>query len=129
MVYNNMTMKAVRSLLNEARSAEEEDRKKAISLYEQAVKANPLSEEGYNRLMMLYRKGKEYEKEFKTIETAIRQFEKLYSRNAPKGVKELSDKLNKSLLLTNKKGIPYYDPEPIATWKKRKQVIEKKLGI
>src|SRR6476646_4182445 len=109
--------------LAEAKQAEnEDDTARAVEFYEKVVKADDLNEFAYNRLMVLYRKEKDYSKEVKLIDKGIDAFEKHY-RNAVKHnrtIASVSEKLNKAFGLVDKKGNQLYDPEPIAKWKKRR---------
>ena len=106
-----------------------EDVALAIKGYEEAIKTDPLAEKAYDRLMILYRKDKEYKKELKLINSGIKAFEKFYRsrKTGSRKIAEISKKLNKSFGFTDKKGNSLYDPEPIARWKKRKVTVEKKI--
>jgi tetratricopeptide (TPR) repeat protein len=127
-------VKSLHDLLADAKEAElEDDLPEAIKLYERAVKQAPTDERAYNRLMVIYRKEKEYESELKVIEKGIDAFTKLYQSKTKKVVgndKEavrLSNALIKSLGLKDKKGNDLIEHEPIATWKKRKEIVLKKI--
>ena len=102
----------------------------AAAAYERALKEKPVNELAFNRLMILYRKLKDQRKELYTINSAIKTFEDFYT---PKGskhgskVSKLSLALAKSTGLVDKKGKNIFDPEPIAKWKKRKMLLEKKI--
>ena len=122
---------AVRDLIIEARGAENNgNNEAAISRYEAVLKSDSLNENAYDRLMILFRRAKDKKKELQIIEAGIRAFEKFYKSKETKSKKisELSKKLNKSIGLIDKKGQNLYDPEPIARWKKRKAVVEKRKG-
>jgi DNA-binding SARP family transcriptional activator len=99
---------------------EKEDISVAIKDYEEAIKKDPLAEKAYNRLMILYRKEKDYKNELRTIVTGIKAFENFYKskKTGSKKIAELSKKLNKAFGFTDKKGNTVYDAEPIARWKK-----------
>ena len=118
-------------LIKEAREAEEEgEPNAAIELYEKAIRQKPVLEHPYNRLLVLYRKGKEYGKELKVINKALDVFRELYDKKkeAFSGSGKVAQ-LSKAILKTvggNKKDYHYY-PEPIPKWMKRKAVVEKKL--
>lgn len=102
----------------------------AADAYEKLVKAYPLNEKAYNRLMMLYRQLKEYKKELKIVNTAINAFEESYAkkhRSPGKKITQLSKALQKAAGLTDKKGKDVYEPEPLARWKKRKIIVMKRL--
>ena len=109
----------------------QEDPEKAVSAYEKAIKENPLNEYAYDRLMIIYRKNKEYKKEKAVIIKAIKAFEQFYksTSKAPRSKKIilLSKAFMKSTGLADKKGKLLYQKEPLARWNKRKVVVEKKL--
>jgi len=115
--------------------AEEERKNKndqaAIELYGQVLNNDSLQIAAYDGLMKLYRKAKDYKKELKIIETAIKAYQKYYNDFAgkhSKKVKVISEKLNKSFGLVDKKGTQIYSPAPIGRWEIRKQVVKKRLA-
>ena len=117
---------SIKKTIEEATEAEEkEDAPLAIKDYESAIEANPLLEKAYDRLMILYRKEKDYKNELRTINTGIKAFESFYKsrKSGSKKIAEISKKLNRSFGFTDKKGNAVYDPEPIARWKKRKALL------
>jgi tetratricopeptide (TPR) repeat protein len=122
---------SIKETMAEAAAAEAaKDNVKAIELYSKAIKADELNAYAYDRLMKIYRQLKDYKKELATINKGIRTYEQFYrsgSKTRSKKVNEISNKLNRSFGLTDKKGNSLYDPEPIARWKKRKITVEKKL--
>ena len=121
----------IRNLLTKAETAEaEQDLKAAAELYEKAIKEDSLTEQAYERLMIIYRKQKDYKLELRTIKNGIKAYEQFYRSRASKSKKiaDLSSKLSISVGLTDKKGNVVYEPEPISKWKKRKAVVEKKLA-
>jgi tetratricopeptide (TPR) repeat protein len=127
-------VRSLHELLNEAKLAEQnDDLTEAKKLYERAVKQEPTDERAYNRLMIIHRKEKDYEAELKVINKGIDAFEKLYQSRSKKVVgrdKEavrISNALIKSLGLKDKKGNDLVQHEPIKTWKKRREVVMKKL--
>ena len=100
----------------------------AIELYKAIIKKDALYKDAYNALMKLYRRAKEYKKEAAIITQAIKAYEAYYKKSRPrhpKSVDDISHKLNKALGLTDKNSNALYSPEPVATWKKRRQVVEK----
>ena len=120
----------LKQTIKEAQQAEEkEDISLAIKDYEEAIQKNPLAERAYDRLMILYRKDKNYKKELQLINSGIKAFEKFYKsrKSNSKKIADISKKLNRSFGFTDKKGNAVYDPEPIARWKKRKITVEKRL--
>lgn len=121
---------SLKKRIKEAYKAEEkEDLSLAIKEYEEAITKDPLAEKAYDRLMILYRKEKDYKKELRIITSGIKSFEKFYrsKKSRSKKIVDISNKLNRSFGFTDKKGNNVYDPEPIARWKKRKTVVENKI--
>jgi len=121
-------------IIEKAREAEENgDLDEAAIQYEQVIKQYTGDEFSFDRLMIIYRKGKKYKEELRIINKGIRVFEDLYKKPALKrSVKQqklttLSNAFIKSAGLKDKKGNLLYMPEPIARWMKRKVVVEKKL--
>ena len=120
-------------LLQEARQAEADgDLAQAAELYEALIKTEGLDEYPYDRLMILYRKLKQYKDELRVIDKGIRLYQKHLNkptRNSARSRKlqTLSDAFLKSSGLKDKKGNLLYTPEPIARWSKRREVVAKKL--
>ena len=108
------------------------DLAQAASLYEKVIKADAVHEFAYDRLMIIYRKEKEYKKELALIRAGIKAFEELYEttakRTPDKAVMRLSKALLRAAGLADKKGHQLYEREPIGRWNRRKKVVEKKLG-
>lgn len=123
--------RTLKEILSEAREAEDtENIQDAIRLYQEAINTDQLNEHAYNRLMMLFRRQKEYKKELGIIKAGIKAFEEFYESKIPnksKTITAISNKLNKVFGLADKKGNKIYSPEPIARWKKRKLIVEKKI--
>ena len=119
----------LKKIIEEANEAEAKDVPLAIKDYEEAIKKDPLAEKAYDRLMILYRKDKNYKKELQLINSGIKAFESFYKsrKSNSKKIAEISKKLNRSFGFTDKKGVAVYDPEPIARWKKRKVTVEKRI--
>lgn len=121
--------------VKEAEEAIREDKfKQAISVYEKLIKRKPGYEKGYSRLMMLYRRLKEYRKELQVINAGIKniteafhaQGQELFSKN--NSVKRISNALMKSLGLKNSNGKHTYEPEQVIKWRNRKTILLKKLA-
>jgi hypothetical protein len=117
-----------------AREAETEgNMEEAATFYEQLLKQNKADEFPFDRLMIIYRKLKQYKDELRVINKGIKVFEDFYKKPAGrKSVKQeklttLSNAFMKSAGLKDKKGNLVYVPEPISRWMKRKGVVEKKL--
>ncbi|MEO5984840.1 MAG: hypothetical protein ABIP80_05005 [Ferruginibacter sp.] len=121
--------KPVKEIITEAKTAEDSGQlETAAELYNQALQQDELNEYAYNRLMIIYRKKKDVKNELHIINTAIKAYKDFYAskKHITKNISAISNKLNKSFGLTDKKGNTLYTPEPIATWLKRKELIEKK---
>ncbi|MBO9633099.1 MAG: hypothetical protein J7578_08265, partial [Chitinophagaceae bacterium] len=54
---------------HEAEQAGERDT--AAKIYQRAIRVDPMDDHAYNRLMVYYRRKKEYRKELQIIQTAI----------------------------------------------------------
>jgi tetratricopeptide (TPR) repeat protein len=123
-----------KDLIKKAEEAEDNEQlDEAIKLYSEAMKVEPSYELPYDRLMVIYRRQKNYKEELKIINEGIRFFSEQHENKqkemvgANKKIAQLSNALMKSVGLKDKKGKNVYYPEPIPKWQKRKQVVEKKL--
>jgi len=126
--------KSKKELLKEARSQELEGKtNEAIKSYSLVISKDPLEAKAYNRLMILYRKLKEYKKELDIIKQAIGAYEKdikddqLIWKKANTKSAKLSLNLPKSMGLLNDKGLPVYEEPQIMTWRKRMETVQKKI--
>lgn len=121
------------AFIDEAKQAEKDQHpEKAIELYEKAIKQEPLETFPYIRLMILYRKAKDAEKELKVINKSIRVYKEYYDEKAGRLLHnrklEMAGKaLLKSLTPAGQNPATLY-PEPIPGWMKRKSLVEKKHG-
>lgn len=121
------------TVLQQAAAAEKnDDLALAEKLYKKQIQQKAFNDFVYKRLMVIYRKQKRYKDELDIINKGLKHFEEHRAKQSSKknistSVKRLSSSLNKSLGLTNSKGKFLYEPEPIPSWKKRKEVVEKKL--
>jgi tetratricopeptide (TPR) repeat protein len=100
----------------------------AAETWQKIIKSNPHDGRAYDRLMIIYRKLKDYEKEIKTINTAINSFEKSFREKQPtysKKIASISKALSKATGLSDKKGNNIYQPNELARWKKRKTSVLK----
>lgn len=105
------------------------DLEQAAKAYEKVILSDRLNEPAYNRLLVIYRKLKDYVKELKVIDKGIAAYEKLYAaKKKSKAITDLSKKLSKAVGLADKKGNSLYAPEPVARWRKRRGVVVKRLG-
>lgn len=103
----------------------------AAKIYEREVKAHPFREYNYTRLMMIYRKDKDYRNEMRIINSGISAFSDYYkpaSLSKNKNVVKLSRQLNKMVGLTDEKGNNLFDAGPIGKWKRRKEAVLKKIS-
>jgi len=126
--------KSKNELLREARSQELEGKiKDAIKSYKLLISKDPLQAGAYNRLMILYRKLKEYKSELAIIKQAIAAYEKDIKddqqtwKKANSKSARLSLSLAKSMGLLNDKGLPVYEEPQIMTWRKRMETVKKKI--
>ncbi len=123
--------KSLEDIFSEAEEAEKNnDAGKAIALYSDIIRQDGLHIDSYNKLMKLFRKSKNYKKELGIIDKGIKAYENYYKKHKPKhsrAISDLSDKLNRSLGLVDKKGNAGYEPEPLGKWKKRRLIVQKKL--
>jgi hypothetical protein len=121
-------------ILNQTiKEAEEAEEEQNVSIakedLKEVIRNNSLAEKAYDRLMILYRREKDYKSELKLINAGIKAFEAFYKskKSRSKKIAEVSDKLNRAFGFTDKKGNNIYDPEPVARWKKRKATVLKRL--
>lgn len=66
---------SVNELTSIAAEAEKTDPPAAIDIYNQILKTDPLQTHTYDRLMILYRRKKDYKKELSLINSGIKTFE------------------------------------------------------
>ena len=104
---------------------------KAATAFEKVIKESPVNEYAYERLMIIYRKNKEYKKEKAVIVAGIKSFQQFYKTAlklpATKKIATLSNALLRATGLADKKGKLLYEREPLGRWNKRRQIVEKKL--
>jgi tetratricopeptide (TPR) repeat protein len=103
----------------------------AIKVYKKCISIKKHDEYAFDRLMILYRKKKEYDKELGIIREGIAAFEKLYkesSQSKPnKVIERISNALLKATGLSDKKGNEIFKPQPILKWHKRAMLLQRKL--
>jgi len=101
------------------------------SEYEKIIRDNRYNEKAYERLMIIYRKNKEYAKELKLIDAAVKAFSELYNKTVKRKPDKKTIRLSKSLLkmtgLSDKKGNPLYQREPINKWLRRQSILVSKM--
>lgn len=103
--------------------------KEAAKLYEGLLRQQSSNEKILTRLIINYRKLKDYKKELKHINSLIKVHQSFYSPQNRKGaiVISISEKINKSLGATDKKGNTIYTDDAIKKLEKRKVIVEKKV--
>ncbi|MEO5892969.1 MAG: hypothetical protein ABIQ31_22155 [Ferruginibacter sp.] len=102
---------------------------KAALMYEKLLKKAPSDMSVLSRLMVIYRKQKDYRKEIIHISAAIKIHEQKYARLKSKNAKVvlLSKKLNTLLGHTDKRGKNLLDIPEVTRLKKRKEVAQKRM--
>lgn len=107
---------------------------KPLAEYREQVNEGVFSALPYDRLMIHYRKEKNYTEELKVIKKGIDTFKKFYTRLQSSSIKkqkikvaELSRQFSRHAGLTDKKGNSTYLPEPLPRWIKRQSVVEQKI--
>jgi tetratricopeptide (TPR) repeat protein len=134
MVDTTATRISINAQLKRARSLESDGcTEEAIKDYRAIITQDRLNVDAYNRLMVLFRKQKDYKKEHQIIKKALHAFEKEIKENQREWKKtnrksaDLSENLAKALGLLDNLGDPVYDDPQMMTWRKRLRVVEQKL--
>ena len=100
-------------------------------MYEKIISRDRFNKNAYERLMIIYRKNKEYTKELKLVNEAIGAFSELHHKTVKRKLDKKTIRLSRALLkitgLSDKKGNPFYEREPINKWIKRKSILLSKL--
>lgn len=106
-----------------------------LEQYREDVRNGVISPIPYDRLMIHYRKEKEYLEELKVVKKGITAFKKHFAnlqrtaiRKKKGKVRELSLIFSKTSGLTDKRGNEIYHPEPLSRWIKRQATVEQKLN-
>jgi hypothetical protein len=117
-----------------AKDAEEDDDvNKAVRFYEQNIKEDYADKFAFERLMIIYRKQKEYKEELRVIKRGIEVFQKNMKERVKHSLaRHVSDKkleqLSSAILkITGQKKEEVRFPDPVDKWLKRKEIVEKKL--
>ena len=112
-----------------ARQLEQQgEQRKAVALYEALLKRPGDGLKIITRLIILYRKLKNYKKEAGLINKAIKIHEQRYApKKLNKNVGLISKKLNILLGHTDKKGKNLLLPDEIVKLQNRKAMLQKKL--
>lgn len=119
---------------NEAREAEEQDNlDKAIRLYEQNIREDYSDEYAFERLMIIYRKQKQYKDELRVINRGIDVFQHNLKEHLKQTLsrhidgKKLEQLSNAILKKTGSKKQELHYPDPIDKWMKRRETVQEKL--
>ena len=116
-------------LLRQGKSLENTDPDEAISVYRYLIKKLPTKEAPHHRLILVYRKLKDYKNELAAVDEAIRSQDTpenpIDSDPHRKKIAQLSKALMKSTGLADKKGKPLFETPYYSKWKKRKQTLQK----
>lgn len=117
-----------------ARQAEKEgDINKAVRFYEQNIGEDYADRFAFERLMIIYRKQKEYKNELRVIKRGIEVFQQTFKERVKHSLaKRVSDRkleqLSNAIMKASgqkKEQLPF--PDPIDKWLKRKEIVEEKL--
>jgi tetratricopeptide (TPR) repeat protein len=106
------------------------DWKEAESAYRKIIADHPRTEDAWQRLILLYRSQKDYERELKTINEAIKKWEEAAPKRKLEGnkaIEKLSRSIAKSTGLMDKKGRQINPGQPLTKWMKRRETLRKKL--
>lgn len=104
----------------------------AVLAYHQVLRLHPLSVDTFDKLIRLHRDLKEYPKELAVINKAIRVFEDAEKKRQPKynaKINSLSKALLKATGLADEKGKNIYQSPELKRWKKRREMVMKKMGL
>ena len=119
---------------DEAQQAERDDNfDKAVKLYEQNIREDYADEFAFERLMIIYRKQKEYKDELRVIKRGIEMFKQnmrdhlKHSLSRHVDGKKLEQLSNAILNKTGLKKLELHYPDPIDKWMKRREIVEQKL--
>ncbi len=125
---------SLKELIEQGLSLEKEGKfKEAIQSYSAAIKRAPTYSAAYNRLMILFRRQKEYNKEIDLINQALQSYEQEIVNDRQQwekdhsGSADISLKLAKSMGLINEKGLPVHEDPQVLAWRKRLETAQKKL--
>lgn len=117
-----------------AKEAEEDgDTNKAIRFYEQNIREDYADKFAFERLMIIYRKQKEYKDELRVIKRGIDVFQQSFKNRVKQslskrvGDRKLEQLSNAILKISGQKKEELSFPDPVGKWLKRKEVVEKKI--
>ena len=118
----------------DAQGAEQDNHiDKAIQLYEQNIKEDYADEFAFERLMILYRKEKEYKEELRVIRRGIEVFRQSMKEHLKHSLsrhvdsKKLEQLSNAILKKTGSKKPEVHFPDPVDKWIKREEIVKQKL--
>ena len=117
-----------------SRQAEkDDDLEKAIKIYEQNIKEDYADEFAFERLMIIYRKQRDYANELRVINRGIDVFQQNLEEHLKHSLSRHADskKLEQlSQAIIKKSGLKKQEthfPDPIDKWIKRKEIVQDKL--
>lgn len=122
-------------LTAQARLQEQEGHtEEAAELYEKIVAKDPLNELAIQRLLILYRKLKQYRKEMQLLNASLKanagrqhQQQTEWSKKHPKAARASKQLLKTLGSSRSKNALPSYEEPIISTLRKRKENLAKKL--
>lgn len=123
-------------LFEKARTLEQNDEPgQALTIYQRLHDQVPDDRRVIGRMLVLYRKLKNYKKELQLIDSTIKQNKEtiLANRNAwvkaNRKIAKINLALGRSLKILDVKGLPLWEEPFITSLKKRKTVVRKRLKI
>jgi len=106
----------------------------AMEVYQRVLKNDPLNETAISRLLVLYRRRKEYKQELALLRSALSAYEaeQLAVQDAWRKKHQKAARISLSLaqklgVTGKKKTAPVYDDRLATTWRRRKAVVMKRL--
>ncbi|MBV4355844.1 tetratricopeptide repeat protein [Pinibacter aurantiacus] len=122
------------NLLRKANEIERQgDLNNAEKLYLKVLEKDPYTIEAYKRLMVIFRKQKEYSKELQVINRAVKaldeqvQTQKQRWMQKHKKIASASLALAKKMGIANKAGKMIIDSPLMLQWAKRKELVKKRI--
>ena len=109
------------------------DPNKAVRFYEQNIREDYADKFAFERLMIIYRKQKEYKNELRVIKRGIEVFQKKFKERVKHSLarrvsdKKLEQLSNAIIKISGQKKEELHFPDPVDKWLKRKEIVEKKL--
>ncbi|WP_148909365.1 tetratricopeptide repeat protein [Sphingobacterium allocomposti] len=119
--------------LRDAKRAEKDGKfEEAIQCYRSALKQDPLNIQAYSRLMVIFRKQKDYRSELKIINRAIENYQYVQTHHPgnrdPSSLKSATKELAQKLGLLDEKGAPVFQADHLSKWIKRAGTVQKKMS-